>query len=177
MVVGWLLSADLYLFSVINQFAGQNMYLDKTAIFFAEYLIAVFLLLVIIEFKNIKFVYNTIVAVLGSLAINYAIKLFYFRPRPFVVYQVNLLIDHVESASFFSSHAAAAFAIAMCIFLYNRKSGILAFLIAFLISLARVFCGVHYPIDVITGALVGVASSYLIYKIFQKDIKFLRWLQ
>jgi undecaprenyl-diphosphatase len=177
MALGWLLSADLYTFSVINHFAGQNFYLDKTAVFFAEYLIAVFLLLILIEFKNLKAIYNSIIAVLVSLGFNCLVHLFYFRPRPFVTYQVSLLIGHIGDASFPSGHATAAFALAMCIFLYNRKSGILAFLMAFLISISRVFCGVHYPIDVITGAFIGVASSYLIYKIFQKDIKFLRWLQ
>ena len=62
---------------------------------------------------------------------------------------------------FCSSHAANSFAIALAFYLVtkNKLAGFSLFVWAILISYSRVYLGVHYPIDVLTGAFVGIIGS------------------
>lgn len=155
------MALDYYIFSLLNQYAGYNLYIDKTFVFFAEYLIAVFVLFFIIEFKNVKAVFNAIASSVVAASLNEVISLFYFRPRPFLSHNVNLLVNHLGTASFPSGHAAISFALATSVFLYNRKAGVFAYFIAAMISVSRVFVGVHYPLDVFLGALLGICVAML----------------
>ncbi len=68
---------------------------------------------------------------------------------------------------FCSSHAANSFAIAVGFWLLTQKRGTsLALLIwATLISYSRIYLGVHYPLDVITGAIVGILGALLLKKV------------
>jgi undecaprenyl-diphosphatase len=73
---------------------------------------------------------------------------------------------------FISSHAANAFAVALFIFLLMRKSGLLftlsLFLYAILTSYSRIYLGVHYPSDILGGALLGTLLAFLFHKIYLK---------
>jgi undecaprenyl-diphosphatase len=57
--------------------------------------------------------------------------------------------------TFPSGHSAAAFGLAVAVFLYNKKLGFLYLLGALLVSLGRVVSNVHFPIDVVGGAILG----------------------
>jgi len=59
----------------------------------------------------------------------------------------------------------------MVLFLYNKKFGYIFFIAAFLISLARVFGGIHYPLDILAGAIVGIFSGWLVERIYQRVYK------
>ena len=79
--------------------------------------------------------------------------------------KARLLLNHCPgSGSFTSSHAANHFGLAFFIYLtlkpYLKKWGYLFFLWAATVSYAQVYIGVHYPIDVISGALLGSAIGY-----------------
>lgn len=52
---------------------------------------------------------------------------------------------------------------AMAIFLYNKKWGVWFFFGAILMNISRVMAGVHYPSDIVGGAIVGVVVSYLVF--------------
>ena len=55
----------------------------------------------------------------------------------------------------------------MCIYLNGpKKYGIPALLLALLIALSRLYVGVHYPGDVITGAIIGSLMAWLVYKVY-----------
>ena len=163
---------DLYLFRLINQFALQWSWLDNVAVFLAEYfqyiVVAFLFVFLFVKFrKYIEMVVLTIIsAVFSRFIVVEVIRWFWARPRPFINNNVNLLITHNE-VSFPSGHAAFFFGIATIVYLYNKKIGIFFFVFAFLISLARVFCGIHWPLDILAGAIVGILSGLLINKIWQ----------
>lgn len=71
---------------------------------------------------------------------------------------------------FVSSHSANAFALATVFALMGRKYkyfGLLVFLWAFLVGYSRVYCGVHYPGDVICGGILGILIGYLLYSLYK----------
>jgi len=84
--------------------------------------------------------------------------------------EINSLVSCGKGFSFPSTHATNHFGIAMFLFgtFYSRWKWIapLAFLWAFSISFAQVYIGVHYPIDVLSGALLGCIIGYIISSVF-----------
>lgn len=91
------------------------------------------------------------------------------RERPYAVLS-NVQTGHVDSAdpySFPSGHTAGAFAIATMLTLrYSNKPEVYipVFVWAGLVGYGRIYFGLHYPSDVLGGALVGAGSSLLVYK-------------
>jgi undecaprenyl-diphosphatase len=83
------------------------------------------------------------------------------RSRPFAAHphSIHLFAPHAADAGFPSDHATAAFAIAAAIFGYDRRLGSAVLALATLVAAGRVAIGVHYPSDVIAGALLGVAAA------------------
>ncbi len=86
------------------------------------------------------------------------------RARPFVAHpsQAHLLVDRSTDPSFPSDHATGAFAIAVAIWLYDRAIGAAFLALAVGIGFARVYVGVHYPGDVLGGALLGTLVVLLL---------------
>jgi undecaprenyl-diphosphatase len=91
------------------------------------------------------------------------------RERPYAVLS-NVQIGHLDSAdpySFPSGHTAGAFAIATMLTLrYSDKPEVYipAIVWAGLVGYGRIYFGLHYPSDVLGGALVGAGSSLLVYR-------------
>lgn len=73
-----------------------------------------------------------------------------------------------QGYSFPSSHATNHFGIAMFLFLFFRyyNKRFLFFIWAGLVSLAQVYVGVHYPSDIVAGAIIGIVIGYISYRIF-----------
>ncbi len=168
-------TADHYLFQLINHLAFKWLWLDVIGIFLAKYLVYIMVLcLVVFSFKfrkNIKMVLTGFGAALfARFVITGAIRLLRPRVRPFTTGDINLLIEKVNEQSFPSGHASFTFALATVVYLYNKKWGMVFFAAAILISISRVFTGVHWPLDVLAGAMVGIFSGWLINKIVKKYV-------
>jgi len=176
------MNLDIFLFSQIHDLAGRWVCLDSTAIFFAsyfQYFLCVALLIFLFWGKGEELKKNRLMTALAFLAaivsrffFTEIIRWFWVRPRPFAEFDFTPLVGHEANASFPSGHAAFFFALAMVVFLFNKKAGWWFLTGAFLISLARVFAGLHYPADILAGALVGIFNGWLTKKIwfwFQKN--------
>ena len=165
---------DQIIFNQINQYAGDLPLLDAIGVFCARYLeffLLGFLFLFLFEEigKNWKtIIWSLIAAVFARFFIVNLIRLFWARPRPFASGVVNLLFDYPQEPSFPSGHAAFYFALATVVFYKDQTAGVLFFLGAFIICLGRVFAGIHWPSDILVGALIGVFSGWFINKIAEK---------
>ena len=97
-----------------------------------------------------------------------AVSHLWYRPRPFVDHAVHLLLAHAPDASFPSSHAAACFALATPFLLARRRVGWLLLACAAATALARVAVGVHYPSDVLGGAVLGMAAGWAVWRVRER---------
>ncbi|UZM96955.1 phosphatase PAP2 family protein [Lysinibacillus sp. MHQ-1] len=64
--------------------------------------------------------------------------------------------------SFPSNHAAGAFALAFALLWKRKKIGAVLLVMACLMALSRIFIGVHYPLDVLAGACIGLGVTYIV---------------
>jgi undecaprenyl-diphosphatase len=90
-----------------------------------------------------------------------------------MIHKVKLLLDHCSSGfSFTSSHAANHIGIAMFMAItlkpYLKNYRYLFFLWAGIIAYAQIYVGVHYPLDIIVGAFIGVIVGWVCAKFYLK---------
>ena len=107
-------------------------------------------------------------------------KNFFERLRPCHDEQISSYMRLVKDScgglySFFSAHASNSFALASFFFfvyykIIQRKI-ILFFVLASLVSYSRVYIGVHYPLDIITGSIFGFVSGFILFKFWIFSLK------
>jgi undecaprenyl-diphosphatase len=164
---------DYEVFRAINDFATGHDWFEDVLRFFAQdaqYLFVALLAALFLsrgkwQSRNARHgvIAAGIAAALG-LAIAHGITMAWDRPRPYEAHSsVHLFVPASHDPSFPSDHATAAFAIGVSLYLRSRRVGLLALAMAAVLALARVAVGVHYPLDVIGGALVGTAAALLLW--------------
>ena len=87
-----------------------------------------------------------------------------------MVLDVHQLLPET-SWSFPSGHATFFFAMATAIYLYNKKWGIFFFAATVLMTVSRVVSGIHYPFDIIGGAVIGIAVAYLTFSVARRIVE------
>jgi undecaprenyl-diphosphatase len=171
------MTVDTQLFYLLNSVAGQSALADRAIVFFANdlayALAAVFVALLIFSvYSKREKGEMLIIAGLGSgvasFVITPLIRFFYHHPRPFEVLQSVHQLLAESSWSFPSRHAAFFFALAAAVYLYNKKLGVGFFAAALFMGAARVMAGVHYPSDIVGGALVGVGVVCIVSSIVRR---------
>ena len=109
-------------------------------------------------------------ALLVMLCINNIIlKPVIARPRPFVndpSILEQMIIHAPSSFSFPSGHTASSFAGACILAHANKKAAFWAYPLAILIAFSRAYLQVHYPSDIIAGALLGTVYAFIAILIF-----------
>ncbi|AEF18001.1 phosphoesterase PA-phosphatase relted protein [Thermoanaerobacterium xylanolyticum LX-11] len=155
------------IFQFINGFAGHHSILDKVMIFIALYSPIIYGLIMVIQWfigedDGKKVSMEEFFAAVIALSANFIISRFYFEPRPFVTHKVNLLIKHPSDASFPSDHLSGGSAIAFTQLKGNKFLGATMMVLTVLLLIARVYVGVHYPVDVVAGFVIGFLSSKLV---------------
>jgi len=107
---------------------------------------------------------------LGMLCTNVVLKQLVLRPRPYVTMEGLIpLLTSADPNSFPSGHTCAAFAagVAWARALPWRWARTAAVIQAVCMGLSRLYVGVHYPSDVIAGALVGLICGWAAWKLLQ----------
>ncbi len=83
-----------------------------------------------------------------------------YFPRPFAVLGENPLVPMgAGDSSFPSGHASFLFAMAFFVFWYYRRLGWVLIILSALVGAARIYAGVHWPLDILGGACVGILAA------------------
>ena len=176
------MSIDIQLFHFFNNLAGQSHIFDILVVFLAAYLqyflvLAFILLLYFSGYtkpEKLRIFFVTIIAItVARFGVAEFIRFLYHRPRPFLTLQVHKLLSSGwfysdTEWSFPSGHSAFFFAMATAIYLYNKKWGSVFFTAAILMNISRIIAGVHYPSDILGGAIIGVVIGYIIFYFAEK---------
>ena len=104
----------------------------------------------------------TLSALLG-LSIAVGITLIWYHPRPFEIGLGHQLIAHATDASFPSDHGTLLFTLAISLLTARQTSWGMGFLaLAFGVAWARIYLGVHFPLDMIGASVVAALGANLI---------------
>ena len=154
-------------FRLINDLAGQNVWLDKFMIFAADKMGYFLIVLVLVIFWKKSYFKRAVFVSLGSALIARLLfvglmRYLFYSPRPFLIFEnVNQLMNHATESSFPSGHTTFYFAMATGVYFYNKKAGHIYLILAGLLGLARIFVGVHWPLDILVGAVLGIFTTYI----------------
>jgi undecaprenyl-diphosphatase len=152
--------------------------IQRNPIFIALIALCLFFLIFKKRWKSLFIIVSCVAGSYLADVINAKIlKQIFERPRPV---DVILRTAHQGSYSFPSSHAVDVFFITMFLGLFIPRLRIFLFPLATLTALSRVYCGVHYPGDILAGALVGMLLAFIFYKgiiqLMKTKLKFLTCL-
>lgn len=164
---------DFQIYYYLYELSLHHVWLKDFFYYFAKDGILFFFLsfVYLIVKKKIPAFLCTLFAMGVAGAVDFFVFIFWRRPRPFVTYDSLVHPDingmYTDISSFPSSHTYIVFAIATSVFLYgHRKLGIVLFLLAICVALGRSGAGLHYPSDVIGGAVLGILSGWIVYLLF-----------
>lgn len=104
------------------------------------------------------------VAACAGLAVAAVVGRLVDRPRPFVAHPraIHAFLAHAADPGFPSDHATAAFAIAAVLLLVLGVRTLPVLLAAVALAVSRVLVGIHYPADVLAGAVLGTTAAVLV---------------
>ncbi|WP_223592145.1 undecaprenyl-diphosphatase [Neobacillus bataviensis] len=166
---------DYEAFQFINHLAVSERVLNPFMMFLAEKAEYLFFAGIIFYWffprnrtQNRRMVAEAIVAACVALGMNVLIGHFFYRDRPFVSHHVNWLIPHVKNASFPSDHATASFVIATAVWIWRKRDGWLWLILSSGIALSRVWTGVHYPLDVTGGMIIGASTAFAVHNLLRR---------
>ncbi len=170
---------DLSWFALINGLAGHSTIADRLGVFFAsdaQYVWAAALFVLLFwpkkecEDNRIVILVSVAAAAIARLVVKGLLVFAYPRPRPFVeLPNIHPLIASPLAEnfqSFPSGHTIFFFALATVIYLFHKKWGAIAFIAAACIGIARIYVGVHWPTDIIGGAVLGILTGWATYRYY-----------
>jgi len=162
--------AILYFFNSIV----KNPITDVAMSFLSKYGYLLFIPFILYAFfrekKSFYFLLFIILTILFADFISNTLKNIIMRPRPFFEHNIINLEGVGRSFSMPSNHATNAFAVAYFLRRYYKNFSLLV-LLASLITISRIFLGVHYPSDILVGAILGIVTGKTMFMFYNNILK------
>lgn len=169
-----MLLIDEFLFLVLFNLANEYVVLGKVMVIATNwssklFAIIYFMGIVILLLNKSKKLIPFILAPATAFVTVHIIRFIYLRQRPFVALEIESLIDHAANGSLPSMHAVSAFIIGIVVWYTHKRIGRYVLVLAAVTGISRVMVGVHYPLDIVVGAMLAVLISVVIFKITDKQ--------
>ncbi|PEE73313.1 undecaprenyl-diphosphatase [Priestia megaterium] len=162
-----LFEMNVDLFRTINDLGKEYTYLNDFFIFMAEYMVFVLAFIALIfwftrrEENRMMIISATISFILAEMMGKIAGTL-HSNNQPFAeLSNVNKLIEKAVDNSFPSDHTILFFAFCMTFFIYQKRWRYIWIMLALVVGISRIWVGVHYPADVIVGAIISIFSTFI----------------
>ena len=173
-----IISLDKQLLVYLNSFGATEfdnfwLYITKQANWWPFFLLLAYLIYKKTSLKNLGIIilFLSILLFVGNESVEFC-KGYFQRLRPCNDPEINTIIrivHHTKTYSFFSGHAANSIASMTFLFLILRKKinyAYLIFLYPLIFAYSRIYLGVHFPIDILTGYIFGIFLGYLCYQLY-----------
>lgn len=177
-----LLQLDVQLLVFLNSlgsttYDGLWLFITKQSNWTPFFLVLLYLVFKKIGIKSTLYLllFVTLLLVVTDQTTN-LFKVTFHRLRPCNNPEINSIIRLVKASnsfSFFSGHAANSMATMTFLFLILKKQyryAFLIFLFPLIFAYSRIYLGLHYPLDILTGYLFGATFGIVTYKLYQKYI-------
>lgn len=176
---------DKQIFFLFYDLAHQTNFFDKAVVFFAVIFPYIVIMLagayLLLHHENLrsKYIFSDLFKKWKEIALVFfsgilswfladLFKALLFTSRPFVRYPNVTSLFFEKGFAFPSGHATFFMAIAFSIFLSHKKVGYVFIFFALLIGTARIIAGVHSPIDILGGFILGALTAYLVSALYKR---------
>lgn len=164
------MSFNQSVFQAIYGLSHRNFFFDDLGVFLAQYLpyLLVIAFLILIYYEDgwrrrfYLFIEGTMAVIISRGLLTEVIRFFYHHPRPFDALGFTPLIAE-SGSSFPSGHMTFFFALAIVVWYVNRRWGVWFLFASALVGVARIYVGVHWPLDILGGAAIGILSAMFIH--------------
>lgn len=171
----------------VNLFIQENLRTDWLTTFMKTFtvlnnggLLVIGVVLLLLALKPYRYIglVMSLSLVMEFILNNLFLKKLIARPRPYEIFrEVDLLVMRARDSSFPSGHTGSAFAISLVFYLLLPEKfkgyGWLAILLSVLMGYSRLYVGIHYPTDVLGGALLGCLTSIFAVRLLKNTPFFL----
>lgn len=156
-------------FRSINDLGINHPVMNPIFEFFAEYTVLMLMMGTIVFWftrkeKNRIMLLNAGISFVFAEIIGKLAGQLHSNNQPFAeLNNVNQLIEKAIDNSFPSDHTILLFSVCFSIWLFRKKQGLFWFTLAAATAISRIGVGVHYPFDVIVGAIIAISSALFIH--------------
>lgn len=160
------------LFRLINDLGKEYTTATPAVVFMAEYTV-IFLAVAVLIFWFTRVNRYRIMVICGFLTFVIA-EIFgklagkiHSNHQPFAeLPNVNQLIEKAVDNSFPSDHTILFFSFCMTFWLFRGAKGAIWILLALLVGIPRIWVGVHYPADILVGAMISIVTALIVFLLF-----------
>jgi undecaprenyl-diphosphatase len=160
-----------HLFRLINDLGKENTLFNPIVVFIAEYMV-IFLAIVVLVFWFTRVNKNRIMVICGLITFVIA-EIFgkiagkiHSNHQPFAeLSNVNQLIEKAVDNSFPSDHTILFFSFCVTFWIFRDARGFIWILLALLVGISRIWVGVHYPADIMVGALISICTAIIVIRV------------
>lgn len=139
--------------------------MDSVIIFCAKYLFVLVVVITLVVWvqadkkDRTKLALTIVLAALLAVVLDKIANKLYYNPRPFVVDNIKPLVAHLADNGFPSEHTVFLANLSAVVIFFRRRLGILCFALTLVVGIGRVAAHVHSPIDILAGAIIGIAAG------------------
>ncbi|MEK7175568.1 MAG: phosphatase PAP2 family protein [Patescibacteria group bacterium] len=124
----------------------------------------------LIIFQFIRICFPTFISIIITELAGFCLKILFHTPRPFLVFSNIQTLVSESSFSFPADHTSLFVALAISIFLINKKVGSVFIFFSFLIGISHIMSGIHFPMNIFGDFILGTIITLITHAVIKKKL-------